>query len=173
VPGDASARYAFNVSCGNQYLLWGRIRGPGVRSNSFWVSIDDGGIYEWSLSTGVVWFWKAATDGKNYLVPLRFTLDAGAHRLVFRNSSPGVGLAGLYVAVPGDVPPGNDTPCDPPNSIQLADGGCEPSCGATGGNDCSFPDCAGRTLRVVYDCAACCYVPPAGDEAGAPDAPAE
>lgn len=161
-PGDASAAYAFNVGCTGDYLLWGRIRGPAVESNSFWFRIDDGMFYQWRLSTGVIWYWKAATSGTDYGTPLHFTMDAGTHQLLFRNSSPDVGLGGLYVAVPGDVPPGNDTHCNPPNSIQLADGGCELSCGSAGGNTCKPADCAGRPMFVVYDCAACCRVGDAG-----------
>jgi hypothetical protein len=171
-PGDASADYAFTVACPSDYFLWGRIRGPGADSNSFWVSVDDGTFFEWRLSTGVTWFWKAATSGTAYGVPLRFPLDGGAHRLVFRNGAPGVGLAGLYVAIPGDVPPGNDTPCDPPNSIQLEDGGCEDSCGSLGGNACSVSECAGQTMLIAYDCAACCHLSPSA-EAGIADATAE
>lgn len=166
-PGDASATYAFDVACAHDYLLWGRIRGPAVNENSFWFSIDDGGFYQWRLSTGVIWYWKAATSGAAYVIPLHFALDAGAHRLVFRNSSPDVSLAGIYVAPPGEVPPGNDTPCDPPNSIQLEDGGCEMSCGASGGNQCEVMTCVGRPTFTVYDCAVCCYV---AAEAGALDA---
>jgi hypothetical protein len=172
VPGGASAAYTFDVACTGDYLLWGRIRGPGAEHNSFWFRIDDGTFFQWRLSTGVIWYWKAATSGLDYGTPLHFTLDAGPHQLLFRNSSPDVGLGGLYVAVPGDVPPGNDTHCNPPNSIQLADGGCEISCGAAGGNTCDTAKCAGRPTFVVYDCSACCYLsgdagPPEADAGGA------
>ncbi len=169
-PGDASAEYALNVACTGDYLIWGRIHGPGVDNNTFWFRIDDGTFYVWRLSTGVIWYWKAATSGTAYDTPLHFALDAGAHQLVFRNAATGVGLAGLYVAIPGDVPPGNDTPCDPPDSIQLEDGGCERSCGSWGGNTCSATACAMRTQFPSYDCSGCCYVPP---DAGVGDAAAD
>jgi hypothetical protein len=170
-PGDASAVYAFNLSCPGEYSLWGRMHGPGAESNSFWLSVDGEPFYQWRLSTGVIWFWKITTKGTAYGAFVKYALDGGSHTLVVRNSASGAALSGLYVGIPGDVPPGNDTPCDPPHSIQLADGGCQLSCGSLGGNTCSVMGCANQVMRPAYDCAACCYVD-AGDGGGA-DAPAD
>jgi hypothetical protein len=163
VPGNATAEYTFTLVRSGTYLLWGRIHAPGALNNAFWVTMDNGPSYRWQLSTGVVWFWGAVTSGTDYGNPIQFALDAGSHRLVVRNSTPGVGLDRLAVAVPGDVPPGNDTPCNPPNSIQLADGGCEPSCGSHGGTTCGAA-CAGQPPLPSYDCAVCCFVRDAGAE---------
>src|SRR5580692_3338869 len=124
-PGGASAEYAFAVAAG-KYFFWGRIRAPGAENNAFWVTMDSGPSYLWHLSTGVIWYWGRVTNGADYTHPIVFELDAGPHKLVVRNAEPGVGLDRLYVTSLGDVPPGNDTPCNPPDSIQLADGGCEP-----------------------------------------------
>jgi hypothetical protein len=169
-PGDASADYAFDLACAGQYYLWGRIHGPGPDNNTFWLSVDGEPFYQWRLSTGVVWFWKITTNNTKYGVPIRYSLDAGSHALVIRNSATGVGLAGLYVAIHGDAPPGNDTPCDPPNSIELSDGGCWKSCGSQGGNECSVALCAGQRLFSAYDCAGCCTVPPDAGDGGGSDA---
>jgi hypothetical protein len=168
VPGDATAEYAFELASPATYLLWGRIHAPGALNNAFWVTVDNGPSYRWQLSTGVVWFWGPVTSGTDYGNPIQYALDAGSHRLVIRNATPGVGLDRLYVTVPGDVPPGNDTPCNPPNSIQLADGGCEPSCGSHGSTTCGAP-CAGLPALASYDCAVCCLAPAAAADAGPSD----
>jgi hypothetical protein len=166
-PGDAGAEYAFNLDCAGEYFLWGRIHGPGADNNTFWLSLDGEPPYQWRLSTGVIWFWRITTKGTQYGVPIRYALDAGSHSLVIRNSASGVGLAGLFVAIPGDVPAGNNTPCNPPHSIELADGGCWKSCGSQG-NTCDFTLCAGRPLISAYDCGGCCFVSPdAGQDGGA------
>jgi hypothetical protein len=179
-PGAASAKYTFNVGLSATYLLWGRIHSPGALNNSFWLRIDDGPFYQWRLSTGVIWFWGAVHSGTDYGHPIPFLLAAGTHRLEIRNSEPDVGLDRLYVTADGDVPPGNTTPCNPPHSIQLVDGGCEPSCGSHGDTTCGSTQCAGQMPLVAYDCYICCHVPDGGADAGADatadaisDAPAE
>ena len=169
VPGDASADYTFAVASGS-YLVWGRIHGPGAENNSFWVSMDHGTSELWHLSTGVIWYWGPVTNGTDYSHPITFDLDAGPHELVVNNADPGVDLDRLYVTSLGDVPdvPPNDTPCNPPNSIQLEDGGCEPSCGSHGNTTCGAPQCAGQPLLVSYDCTVCCLATDAGSEDGGP-----
>jgi hypothetical protein len=166
VPGVASADYTFSISCGATYLLWGRIHGPGALNNSFWLSLDDEPFYQWRLSTGVIWYWRPVTRDLEYKSPIQYALDAGVHRLTIRNSANGVGLQRLFVAIPRDMPPGNDTPCDPPNSIQLEDGGCEPSCGSHGNTNCGAIACAGQPPLVSYDCTVCCFVLDGGVEGG-------
>lgn len=156
MPGAASAQYSFSLGQSGVYSLWGRIRGPGALNNSFWVSVDDSPYDHWYLSTGVIWFWGRITDQREYTNPISFPLDAGTHHVVFRNSVPEVGLDRLYIALPADVPlPANATPCDPPNSIQTADGGCAPSCGSHGVTTCGAA-CAGLPAIPAYDCAVCC-----------------
>ncbi len=170
-PGPASAQYTFTVGLSGTYLIWGRIHGPGAENNSFWVRVDDGPYYQWRLSTGVIWYWGPVTSGLDYFHPISFLLAAGSHQLLVRNSATEVGLDKLYITALGDVPPGNDTPCDPPNSIQLADGGCEPSCGSHGTNTtCGGPECSGQVPLVAYDCYICCYFPSGADGGGASDA---
>jgi len=172
-PGNASATYTFTLGVSQTYLVWGRIRSPGAFNNSFWITIDDGPAYEWRLSTGFIWYWGAVTNGTAYFQPISFGLAAGTHRLVVQNAEPDVGLDRLYVTVPGDVPPGNDTPCDPPNSIQLEDGGCERSCGSHGSGTTCGAACDGLPPLTAYDCAVCCFASDAGNEGGSSDAAAE
>jgi hypothetical protein len=146
------------------YFVWGRIRAPGAENNAFWVTMDKGPSYLWHLSTGVIWYWGRVTDGTDYTHPISFQLDAGPHELVVRNAEPQVGLDRLYVTSRGDTPvPRNDTPCDPPNSIQLEDGGCEPSCGSHASTTCGADACAGQPVLASYDCVVCCHDPDAAD----------
>jgi hypothetical protein len=173
-PGAATAEYAFAIGRTGPYILWGRLHAPGAENNAFFVTMDDGPTVRWQLSTGVVWFWGAVTDHAEYANPVEYMLDAGTHKLVFRNALPLVGLDRLYVTVPGDMPPGNDTPCNPPHSIELADGGCIPSCGSHGATTCGDQACAGQALLVSYDCTVCCIAPDGGAQAdggldGGPD----
>jgi hypothetical protein len=161
-PGDARAAYTFELGRSGTYLLWGRLRAPGAENNAFFVTMDDGPSVRWQLSTGVIWYWSAITDKDQYRSPVTFVLDAGTHSLLIQNSEPLVGLDKLYVTVPGDVPPGNDTPCSPPDSIQLLDGGCIPSCGSHGATTCGAA-CAGEPPLVSYDCQVCCFAPGGGD----------
>jgi hypothetical protein len=173
VPGDASADYTFPLACPGTYLLWGRIHGPGALNNSFWLSMDDEPFYQWRLSTGVIWYWRPVTRDVDYFHPIQYALDAGVHRLAIRNSATDVGLQRLFVTIPGDFPPGNDTPCDPPNSIQLADGGCEVSCGSHGNTVCGAIACAGQPPLDAYDCSVCCHPPDAGPDGPTADAPSD
>jgi hypothetical protein len=168
-PGDASAEYTFDLGRAGTYLLWGRLRAPGAENNAFFVTMDHGPTLRWQLSTGVVWYWGAITGNAQYTLPVQYSLDAGTHQLVFQNSQPLVGLDKLYVTVPGAIPvvPPNDTPCSPPDSVQLVDGGCISSCGSHGTTTCG-PPCTGQTLLDSYDCQVCCFAPDAG-EGGAGD----
>jgi hypothetical protein len=165
VPGDASASYTFTVAAGT-YFIWGRIHSPSVDNNTLWMTLDDGQTQLWRLSTGVIWYWRRITDGTDYGHPISFELDGGSHDLVVRNADAKVGLDRIYVTSLGDEPvPSNDTPCDPPNSIQLADGGCELSCGSHMNATCvaGVQDCGGNPVLVSYDCAVCCHVPAVAD----------
>jgi hypothetical protein len=160
-PGSASADYSFNVENAGTYRLWGRLRGPDPLHNSFWVSIDGSQSVLWQLSTGYTWFWGAVTKGTDYKNPLHYVLSMGAHRLTIFAAQPIVGLDRLYFSTTDNMPPGNNTPCDPPNSIQLMDGTCEPGCGTHGPTTCGSP-CVGQPLLVAYDCVMCCLESDAG-----------
>ncbi len=155
VPGDARARYLLDIRADGEYVLWGRIHGRDAEHNRFWFQIDGGTWYLWRMSTGEVWFWDDLHDDASYRQPVTFTLTQGAHELMLANATDGVQLDRLYFTAAGDKPPGNDTPCKPPDSIEIA-GKCLPSCGSLGGTDCSGPRCDGRMLLEAYDCDVCC-----------------
>jgi hypothetical protein len=89
---------------------------------------------------------------------LVFDFTAGPHEIVLANAVDGVRIDRLYVGMPGDPPPQTETPCEPPDSIQVG-GVCIPSCGSLGGQTCGTPNCAGRTpvASRVYDCPVCCF----------------
>ncbi len=157
VPGDARARYLLDVRADGEYVLWGRIHGPDAWHNRFWFQIDGGTWYLWRLSTGEVWLWDDLHDDVSYRKPVRFTLTRGAHELMLANATDGVQLDRLYFTAAGDEPPGNDTRCKPPDSIEIA-GQCLPSCGSLGGTTCSAMRCEGLMLIEAYDCDVCCRI---------------
>jgi hypothetical protein len=155
VPGAARAVYRFDVPESAMFTIWGRIHSPDTEHNALWVRVDDGSWYVWRLSTGEDWYWGSFHDNMNYGIPLRFDLVAGGHELDVANYADIVGLDRLYFTGGGDTPPGNDTPCHPPDSVRLA-GACVPSCGSHGNTTCGADVCAGRVALAAYDCDVCC-----------------
>jgi hypothetical protein len=154
-PGPARAVYRLLVPRSADYLIWGRIHAPGAANNRFWFQVDDGPMRKWRISAGDIWYWDAFHDDFDYGNALVFPLEAGEHTLTLASCVEGVALDRLYLTADGDVPPGNDTPCSPPHSIELA-GACLPSCGAQRGRMCGEAACAGRPLLDAYDCDVCC-----------------
>jgi hypothetical protein len=157
-PGSARALYTLAASSPGVYLIWGRIRSPDPLHNRFWIQVDGGTWYQWRISTGEIWYWDPFHDNTNYGVPLKFELSAGSHELIIANSVDTVRLDRLYFTDLGDAPPGNDTPCHPPDSIDMG-GVCFPSCGSQGGNTCGDLACSGLTILKAYDCGVCCIAP--------------
>jgi hypothetical protein len=157
-PGPARARYAFELRAAGDYLLWGRSYAPGPDNNRFWFQLDGGPWFIWRISTGETWFWDDFHDDREYGRPLVFPLQPGAHELVIASCVEGVQLDRLYVTAEGDEPPGNDTPCDPPHTIEIG-ADCLPSCGLLDGTACGDA-CAGQMLLPAYDCAVCCRIEP-------------
>jgi len=156
--GAARAVYEFSLRTPDTYRIWGRIRSPSTSSNRFWFQVDDGTWIKWRITTGDIWYWDAFHNDMDYGNALKFPLAAGHHRITIANWVDGVDLDRLYYTPdPRDKPPGNDTPCDPPNSIEV-NGVCQLSCGSQGGNECRAPLCTGLPLLEAYDCAVCCRV---------------
>jgi hypothetical protein len=158
-PGTARARYRFEVAAPATYAIWGRIKSPDADHNRFWFQLDGGDWHKWRISTGEIWFWDALHEDADYDTAFEFALDAGAHELVIANCVDGVALDRLYVTADGDMPPGNDTPCNPPHSIEVG-GECQPSCGSHMDTTCVVAACAGKELLPAYDCAVCCKAAP-------------
>jgi hypothetical protein len=156
-PGAARARYDFELARGATYRIWGRIHGPDVAHNRFWFQLDGGAWHKWRISTGDIWYWDDLHEDTEYNRPLEFELSAGPHTLSIANCVDGVGLDRLYVSAAGDRPPGDDTACSPPHSIEVA-GRCEASCGSHGKTECGVQACQGRAVIVAYDCAVCCVI---------------
>jgi hypothetical protein len=158
-PGPARARYTFELPRAGDYVLWGRIHAPGADSNRFWFQLDGGDWYKWRISVGEIWYWDDFHDDREYGMPLVFALAQGTHELVIASCSEGVQLDRLYFTAEGDHPPGNDTPCDPPHTIEIG-GECLPSCGLLDGTACGSVACEGRALLPAYDCDVCCRIDP-------------
>jgi len=157
-PGSARALYSVAIPTAATYIIWGRIHSPDAHHNTFWIQVDGGAWYLWRIATGDVWYWNRFHDNINYGTPLTFALNAGPHELLIANADDGVGLDRLYFTPNGDTPPGNNTPCNPPSSIEVG-GACQKSCGAQGGNLCGAVPCMGYPTMAAYDCAVCCTHP--------------
>jgi len=156
-PGPARARYSLSIERAGEYVIWGRIFARGADDNRFWFQLDGGEWIKWRISTGEVWYWDDFHRDTQYGRALSFALAPGMHELLIASAVPGARLDRLYVTADGDVPPGNDTPCDPPHTIELA-GECQPSCGLLTGTRCGMVDCAGKEPLPAYDCDICCHV---------------
>ena len=166
VADTARARYRFDLATAGDYVIWGRIYSPDVSSNRFWFQVDGGAWTLWRITVGEIWFWDDFHPDTNYNDTLHFQLAAGPHELVIAKAASTARLDRLYITAQGDEPPGNDTPCRPPHSIDRGGGDCFESCGsqAPAGmhTTCIASDCAGRDpsdLRDSYDCNVCCVVP--------------
>ncbi len=159
-PGDARAVYPFDVRTPGTYRIWGRIRSPDAEHNRFWVRVDDGDWIKWRISVGDIWYWDVFHDNVDYGHAIEYPLEVGPHELTLANCADDVELDRLYITqVEGDVPPGNDTQCNPPHSIELK-GVCNDSCGSQGGNQCGTA-CKDHSPFYAYDCGpSCCYIAP-------------
>jgi hypothetical protein len=161
MPGPARALYRFNVASDGDFVIWGRIYSPNASQNRFWFQVDGGEWYRWRISTGQIWYWDDFHDNINYFNELLFPLGAGPHELQIASCTSGAKLDRLYITSQGDEPPGNDTPCDPPHSIEVG-GECLPSCGslAPPGMNTTCQGCEGQPELVgAYDCPICCVAP--------------
>lgn len=161
-PGGARAVYTFTVRTAGAYKIWGRIRSPTANNNRYWVRVDEGDWVKWRISVGDIWYWDAFHDDADYGHAIEYPLEVGKHQLTIANCADDVDLDRLYFTPDlAEVPPGNDTDCSPPHSIQLA-GVCELSCGARGGNKCGTI-CKDHAPFYAYDCGPmgmCCYIAP-------------
>ena len=141
-----------------------RIWSPDVKSNRFWFQVDGGNWITWRITVGKIWYWNYFHVDTLYNDVLHFPLAAGAHTLLIANEVPGARLDRLYITGAGDRPPGNDTPCNPPHSIDFDGAGdCHPSCGAQAPvgmhTTCVAATCDGKEMKTAYDCNVCCVVP--------------
>jgi hypothetical protein len=156
MPGEARATYAFELSQAGDYKFWGRVYAPDVDANRFWLQLDGGAWFLWRISTGEVWYWDDVHENRSYGTALTFALAAGPHELAIANAGPRARLDRWYISSLGDEPPGNDTPCNPPHTVELS-GECVPSCGLLMGTGCG-DICQGREPLPAYDCGVCCQV---------------
>lgn len=163
VDGTPRARYTFELANAGDYVIWGRIYSPDVSSNRFWFQVDGGAWTVWRITVGEIWFWDDFHPDTSYNDTLHFQLAAGPHELLIAKDASTARLDRLYITSEGDEPPGNDTPCRPPHSIDRGGGDCFSSCGAQAPSGmhttCLSSACAGKELLTAYDCNICCVVP--------------
>jgi hypothetical protein len=163
VTGTARARYTFELPKDGDYVFWGRLYTPDVAHNRLWFQVDGGEWTLWRITVGKIWYWDDFHEDARYADEAHFTLTAGTHELSIANAVSGANIDRFYVTADGDEPPGNDTPCRPPHSIDMLESECWPSCGSQappgGRTTCIAADCEGRPPLFSYDCDVCCALP--------------
>jgi hypothetical protein len=72
--------YPFSLSEEGDYVIWGRVRAPSGKDNSFHVAVDDTAFVRWNTILGEQWTWDQvnAHQGDD---PVMYHLEAGTHRL--------------------------------------------------------------------------------------------
>jgi hypothetical protein len=155
LPGPARATYMVNIPVAAKYVFWGRFYSPSRDHNRVWVKVDDGVWLKLRVTTGETWFWYAFTKDGEFDIPIAYDLTEGTHTLAVASDSDGVRVDRWYVSPSSDRPPGDNTICNPPHTIQVGDV-CQSSCGMLQGNSCDAAMCAGKTSLPAYDCAVCC-----------------
>ncbi len=170
-PGQARAGYDLTIAKADTYVIWGRFYAPDRVRNCVWARVDGGAWTRWRGTTGETWFWYYLHKEGEWATPLSFQLSAGHHDLSIANCSDDTKLDRLYVTAGGDRPPGDQTTCNPPHSVEIG-GQCVSSCGQLGGTSCDAVACTGQTLLAAYDCAVCCTVSAGNADAGDAEAAA-
>lgn len=156
-PGPARASYELDIPADHAYVFWGRFRAPDLDHNRVWIKVDDGVWTKLRVTTGETWFWYTFHKEGEFDMPIQYTLTKGKHTLLLASDSDGVRIDRFYVTPGSDRPPGDDTVCNPPHSIQVGDV-CQSSCGMLQGNSCDAVMCQGKTLLPAYDCPVCCML---------------
>ena len=157
-PGPARASYEIEILDQDSYVFWGRFYTPGRDHNRLWVRVDEGEWTKLRVTTGEAWFWYTFHAEGQFATPISYELTEGLHTLTIASDTDGVRVDRFYVTPGGDIPPGNDTNCNPPHSI-LMGGVCQSSCGGLQGNSCDAVMCEGLTPLPAYDCEICCQLP--------------
>ncbi len=96
--GAGAAQYAFNLSSGGEYYVWGRVLPATHSDNSFYVSMDGAADVTWSTDPGSNWVWSQV--GQSYI------LSAGSHQLLIKQREDGSKLDRLIITDDASYVPG-------------------------------------------------------------------
>jgi hypothetical protein len=90
------AEFPFVVTEEGDYLVWGLVRSPSGKDDSFFISMDDSNFIRWNTELGTHWGWDQAADS-NTAEALVYHLSPGAHRLYLLQREDGTCIDQLVV----------------------------------------------------------------------------
>lgn len=106
--------YAFHVSEGGDYRVWGRVVAPSPKDDSFFAAMDEGVFERWNLPLSTAWTWDLVAG--ETADPRIFSLTPGTHTLYIMQREDGARIDKLVITknaqyVPqGPGEPANQTP---------------------------------------------------------------
>ncbi|MCB9747816.1 MAG: fibronectin type III domain-containing protein [Candidatus Omnitrophica bacterium] len=95
-PGSVETTYTLDIAQTGDYVIWGRVIGATGNDDSFYVQIDGGSDYLWSVEINSTWIWDQVSSfgGAD---PVVFHLTAGIHTLHVKQRENGVKIDKLVV----------------------------------------------------------------------------
>lgn len=89
------ARYVIDVAKTNDFAVWAKVLAPDAGRNSFFVEVDGGPAFAWTVPTSASWAWSAVTDPSGAALSLH--LLPGRHTVTFRHRESGTKLMAIGV----------------------------------------------------------------------------
>lgn len=105
-PGEVV--FDLEVPEAGSYTLWARVRTqvePRHQADSFFVRMNDGRLIDWHMPARKTWTWGKVTEGVLPHRPVVFDLEAGTHRLTFRQREPAAELDCLVLTTDSENAP--------------------------------------------------------------------
>ena len=104
---------------GGEYTLWGRTLASDESSDSFWIQVDDGTIYNWNqITLSSYWAWSKVHDWNNDNEVINWDLEAGTHEIKIYYREPNTAIDALFISNTDGTPTsGNEY--YPPNVSQI------------------------------------------------------
>ena len=115
-----SATFSVEIPKAGKFVLYGLVRAGGPelgKSDSFFLSVDDGGRLLWDLRTGAALWWDPVIN-RGELEPRVFELAAGPHTIRLDVRERQAEIARLLV-MPADSPTPLDPDATPPGALSL------------------------------------------------------
>ncbi len=93
---NGKATYNVNIKKAGDYLLWGRVIGPGPYDDSFFVEIDSKGLNLWDMGGQTSWNWQVVRNRGDKDAKV-FSLSKGAHTISIRQREDGAKIDKLLL----------------------------------------------------------------------------
>ncbi len=115
----SSGKVTLNVELvGGDYTIWGRTIARDDDSDSFWVQVNDGEIYNWNgIPITPYWGWSQVQDFR-YREVVTWSLPSGTHTITIYYREPDTKLDALFITNTDEVPTQGDDDY-PPNLVNL------------------------------------------------------